>query len=84
MRNALFILALVASATAAAADQTARSSFAPLVEVSEEVGRKASKIVKSVEGAELKPAGVSDIDLNGDGHISFEELARFESKPVSF
>lgn len=67
--------------------QEGRASYEPLIAETvaatsdaEGVRREAGRTGKIIKGLELRPATVADIDLNGDGHISFEELFRFDVK----
>lgn len=78
----LAIFALAISASAALAEQ---STFAPLSNVvqisdAEDVTRDRSRILKGFGDVDLKAATVSDVDANGDGQISFQELMKFDLK----
>lgn len=80
------VLAITALALGAGAAVAEQSTFAPLtdaVQISsapEEVRRDKARALKAFGDVDLKAASVADVDANGDGHISFEELLKFDVK----
>lgn len=78
---ALILLPFLASASLAAgkssAEHQATASNAP-TDISDVQRAKSSAVV--VAGTHLSPASVQDVDANGDGKISFEELLRHDLK----
>ena len=76
-------LGLALTSGAAIAEQ---SALAPLTDVAqltsstEEVKRDKTKSLKGFGDVDLKAASVADVDANGDGQVSFEELLAFDIK----
>jgi len=76
-------LVFAASAGTAMAEQ---STFAPITDAvqtasdAESVKRDKARALKAFGDVDLKHATITDVDANGDGHISFEELQNFDLK----
>ncbi len=81
--HVFLIVAILGGAGGALADQ---GTFTPTdIAVqssgeSENVRRDAARASKGFKGVQLEKATVADVDANGDGHISFEELFYFDKK----
>lgn len=79
----LTVLLLTATAGFATAQET-REVSGPQFEValtsskSEDVRRGIHQNKGGFAGVKLRAAHVADVDLNGDGYISFDELLRFD------
>ena len=84
MRHAgLAVIALVATTGVALAQQDqklvpAQDAQAVILTGTAEVTRDDVSQSKGVDGFHLKMASVADVDLNGDGYVSFDELMRFD------
>lgn len=83
-RIGLALVALPLLASSAIAESSERSVFEPLSATSHldaaGVDRADSGQV-AVAAARLRPAGVQDVDRNGDGEIGFEELLAHDLNP---
>ena len=86
MKSALIAIAVFSALSGAAIAQESQSSSKQVSEkrvvplaVREHVRRDTGHN-RAVQGVALRKATVADIDLNGDGHVSFEELFRFDVK----
>ena len=82
MKVALAAPAVLLVSAVMAAAETSEQSVVPAsqsdpVVVVEPVGRAATPPV-ALTAAQLEPAEVSDVDVNRDGRISFDELLQFD------
>lgn len=81
--HSLAAFALIAS-TGIAAAQEARehistpADFVRTAGASEPAQRDRPRSASGFAGVDLRQATVADVDLNGDGYISFDELLRFD------
>ena len=65
-----------AQETGAVSEPMLKASLA--VSDTEDVRREKHHNPGGFAGAHLRTAQIADVDLNGDGHISFDELLRFD------
>lgn len=82
MKVALSVLAVILGSTVMAVAETSERSVVPASQsdpavVTGPVSRAATAKLAST-AAQLAPAEVSDIDMNRDGRISFDELLQFD------
>lgn len=86
MNPAFFAVVLSTALTSAAVAQESQSQFEPvpknvIVPSPDHEGvRRDAGPSRAFQGVALRKATVADIDLNGNGHVSFEELLRFDVK----
>ena len=84
MKLHLLAVLLLTTTAGFASAQEAREVSDPLFEVAftfsetQDLRREKHQNTGGFAGAHLRAAHVADVDLNSDGHISFDELLRFD------